>query len=980
MKKQTIVSSLILALFCFVHAEQFIPLSKKSHNETNAEADYYRGTYLIILADSQLEEILINPNNVPVYGDNFVSFKRSQGFDVDIVSLDEENLTEADSIRSFLRNYYEQNPALEYVLLVGDINGSYEIPPLYIQSINEDEIDVTDYPYTFFNNDPNSEDYDILDPKYFLGRWTIRNQGDLINAKIRSIEYVKMSHLNGDTEYLENALLVAGNYKTNDGQEVPPETWPVTPVWTSLWLMDQLLNFGYTRIDTAFFHMDNQSIENPLIVASWTDGVGIINYRGWGNSHGWHRPSFYIEDINSLNHGWQLPIVFSFVCNTGDFGADQYNNGPVKCFGEELITKGTPSNPKGAAAVIGPSDLDTDTKYNNVICGAIWDELLEGRQAELGPVLFIGKQSLIYEFPQDADPGGVVEFYHHIYGVLGDPSIPVWIGQPGELQAEIESSPQLHQSFLETVVSDENGYPLEDVVGVLMLNGEIIGKNLSLNDGSLSIDFDGIAVGTEIELFLNKPQFKQRRVLLTFVEDDGTPFDPLNTAEFDVSPILASNSSYIEANGSMELGLQITNLSNTAINNVTVTMTDVDTGLVSPSFSEETFSINPFSSVETGTVVSGTVGNFSKGSRLRFNAQFNIGGEMIGENLVTLLVGPIENTDPLPPCNYGYWAYDNFDTGYSETPVYDWEDINPENDGEGINLNLTDDTYTNIEIGFPFQYFGNSYETITVCSNGWISFEPCNIAYFWNFSIPMAMGPSALVAPFMDDLDDNNGTEEFNVFSWNDDANGRLILQWDDVANGEDDEFCPNCVRETFQMMLYDPSVNPTLTGDGEIVFQYLEINDIDANGNYATVGIESPNQNDGLQYLFNTQLAPGANTVTNGLSIKFTTDPPPNAIMNIEPEKTPSNFLMVNNYPNPFNMEATIEFSLSMKEKVTLVIYDILGREIKTLLNNQILDGSHSVIWNGLTNADKPVGTGVYLYRLSAGNQFRTGKMVLLK
>jgi len=585
MRKQTIISLIILALFCFVHAEQFIPLSKKSHNETNANADYFRGTYLIILADSQLEEILINPNNVPVYGDNFVYFKRSQGFDVDIVSLDEENLTEADSIRSFLQNYAEQNPSLEYVLLVGDINGSYAIPPFYIQSINEDEIDVTDYPYTFFNNDPNSEDYDILDPKYFLGRWTIRNQGDLINVKIRSIEYVKMSHLDGNTEYLDNALLVAGNYKTNDGQEVPPESWPVTPVWTSLWLMDQLFDFGYTQIDTAFFHMDNQSIENPQIVASWTDGVGIINYRGWGNSHGWHRPSFYIEKINSLNHGWQLPIVFSFVCNTGDFGADQYNNGPVKCFGEELITKGTPSNPKGAAAMIGPSDLDTDTKYNNVMCGAVWDELLEGRQAELGAVLFAGKQSLKDEFPQEAGPGDVVEFYHHIYGVIGDPSIPVWIGQPGELQTGIESSPQLHQSFLETIVSDENGNPLEDVVGVLMLDGEIVGKNLSSDNGSLSIDFNGIAEGTEIDLYLNKPQFKQKQVVLTFVEDDGTPFDPPITAEFDLSSILASNNSYIEANGSMELGLRITNLSNTAINNLTVTMTDVDTGLVTSSFS-----------------------------------------------------------------------------------------------------------------------------------------------------------------------------------------------------------------------------------------------------------------------------------------------------------------------------------------------------------------------------------------------------------
>ena len=136
--------------------------------------------------------------------------------------------------------------------------------------------------------------------------------------------------------------------KSNDGMEVPPEQWPVTPVWTSQWLMERLLNNGFTSIDTAYFHMNYQVIENPLVTESWSNGVGIINYRGWGNSHGWHRPSFYIEDLNDLNHGWKLPVVMSFVCNTGDFGADLYpQTGPSKCFGEELITKGTPSNPKG---------------------------------------------------------------------------------------------------------------------------------------------------------------------------------------------------------------------------------------------------------------------------------------------------------------------------------------------------------------------------------------------------------------------------------------------------------------------------------------------------------------------------------------------------------------------------------------------------------------------------------------------------------
>ena len=56
------------------------------------------------------------------------------------------------------------------------------------------------------------------------------------------------------------------------------------------------------------------------------------------------------------------------------------------CFGEALIKGGdSPISPKGAVAVIAPSDLDTDTRFNNVICGQVWDEVLEGRLSELGP-------------------------------------------------------------------------------------------------------------------------------------------------------------------------------------------------------------------------------------------------------------------------------------------------------------------------------------------------------------------------------------------------------------------------------------------------------------------------------------------------------------------------------------------------------------------------------------------------------------------
>ena len=262
--------------------------------------------------------------------------------------------------------------------------------------------------------------------------------------------------------------------------------------------------------------------------------------------------------------------------------------------------------------------------------------------------------------------------------------------------------------------------------------------------------------------------------------------------------------------------------------------------------------VSAFATEQTGTVVTGLITDIPRGSRVRFRVEIGLDGTSIAADTVSLLVGPVESSDPIPPDDYGYWGYDNSDTEYEEAPDFDWIELNPEDGGVGQDLGLTDDTHTDISIGFPFRYYGTWYDSITVCSNGWISFVPCPIDYFWNFSIPMSMGPSGMIAPFMDDLDDNNGTEPFHVFAWQDASSGRLVIQWDNVANGEDDENCPDCVRETFQLILYDPSLYPTATGDGEIIFQYQEINDIECKR--ATMPLWASNhqiQNLGVQYLF---------------------------------------------------------------------------------------------------------------------------------
>jgi len=88
-----------------------------------------------------------------------------------------------------------------------------------------------------------------------------------------------------------------------------------------------------------------------------------------------------------------------------------------------------------------------------------------------------------------------------------------------------------------------------------------------------------------------------------------------------------------------------------------------------------------------------------------------------------------------------------------------------------------------------------------------------------------------------------------------------------------------------------------------------------------------------------------------------------------------PAMLILLKNYPNPFNVTTKISYNLPQPGMVTLDIYNILGRKVETLYNGAQAAGLHSVIWNadGFTS-------GVYFYKLQAGNYLETKKMLLLK
>jgi flagellar hook assembly protein FlgD len=98
--------------------------------------------------------------------------------------------------------------------------------------------------------------------------------------------------------------------------------------------------------------------------------------------------------------------------------------------------------------------------------------------------------------------------------------------------------------------------------------------------------------------------------------------------------------------------------------------------------------------------------------------------------------------------------------------------------------------------------------------------------------------------------------------------------------------------------------------------------------------------------------------------------------------KNVPKSYDLAQNYPNPFNSQTMITYSLSNdSEQVTrLEIIDLLGRNMRTLVNKKQTAGSYQVIWDGKDNTGNNVATGIYFYKLTSGTYSKIKKMSILK
>ncbi len=1008
-------------------------------------ADNYQSSYLRELPVARPKMLIISHTNLSSYQTDFIQWKRSQGFDVYVANKTEIGTT-LDQFKAFILSHYQQYQC-DHLLLLGDVTGSYSVPTAFYPSPEYAENDADDHQYTLLEGD----DYF---PEMLVGRFSFNDIAEFMTMANKSVSYERSPSMT-NTTWMTRALAVAGNYAEGGLR-------PITPVQMSRWLRNKMLDYGYAVVDTVFYPPTYPG--TTAITSSINQGVQFISYRGWGDANGWHYPSFHIPDLNNTSNGPRMPIVFSIVCNTGDFA------NPVNpSFGEKWMRMGSTAQPNGCVAFVGPSDLHTKTRLNNSISSGAFRSIFDYGVRGFGSSVLMGKIELYKNFPNDIGPNQYVAFYYHVYNLQADPSLNMWVLVPSTISEEVidgglafaqsashvsVTGPHLEGAIVSgtkngtdftyaRVIDGQAVLPLDpEQTGNLQLtvtkpNYVPLVRNLTATGTSWLGVVSNNASGTTLhpnQTFNANLTLKNYGDLTVAVNDLAIAAQNTDSANvnyqhsvFSVAPGATHQISFsITGSPDIQPGDAITfSLANQSglINSLfqmqgggaVLTVYDMAGSFPPGATSPVTFQLmnTGFTALTNATVqvVSlteaasfpadiMTLGALAVGATTTINTNVTVGGQAWhGRNLpmkflitdngyetttfYSLTVGMPATTSPTGPDEYGYFAYDSFDTGFAQTPTYQWIETDPLQGGQGTVWEVMDDGSHIIDLPFNFRFYGRNYNQLTMCSNGWISLLPTDMEDFYNHYIPAALGPYAMIAGYWDDLKgmktgvDGEGNGIFNnmrLIYWHDAVNNRFVVSWYEAYNQYNIDLGADASLEKFQIILY-----PQTGRDGDIVIQYHTVDNPGTTTNYCTVGVENHTQTIGLAYTHGNYYPPTATPLQAGLAIKFTTVPPDDYVSNDDLVQS-APFHLEQNYPNPFNPSTTIAFTAREAGEARLGIYNLKGQLVRTLLQGPVSGGKHSINWDGKDHASAPAASGLYFYRLELGGEIQTRKMLLMK
>jgi hypothetical protein len=188
-------------------------------------------------------------------------------------------------------------------------------------------------------------------------------------------------------------------------------------------------------------------------------------------------------------------------------------------------------------------------------------------------------------------------------------------------------------------------------------------------------------------------------------------------------------------------------------------------------------------------------------------------------------------------------------------------------------------------------------------------------------------------------------------------------------------------VPDTFLIWIIFILVNISIVAAQNVVLENTTISDEqNISANSVTIGPEvTISETGNLNLKTNTMAIKPHFYIRSGGKFQLISTSNPVSIEK-ENSKLPEHFELKQNYPNPFNPSTQISFSLPFAENVEIIIYNISGQKVKTLMSGQKEAGNHTITWNGTSSSGERVSSGIYFYRLTTGKNSMIKKMTLIK
>jgi len=395
--------------------------------------------------------LFIHPNNTTIETtlSDLVDWKHQKGFEVHTASTAQTG-TSNTSIKAYIQNAYDtwDNPP-EFVCLVGDVGGTYNIPTFFeTYSYYQGE---GDHPYAKL------EGNDVLED-VFIGRLSIENIIELQTIVAKILFYEKEPYME-ETDWYDNSVMVGD----------PTYSGPST-VFTKQFIVEIMEEYAPNITATEEYSGNYFG----AMVNNLNSGVSYFNYRGYiGMSN------FGNSQIYSLNNGLKLPFAVFLTCSTGSFAYGESRS-------EAFIRAGSPSAQKGAIAAIGTATSGTHTQFNNCIDAGIFYGIFADGIYNPGGAVNRGKLSLYLNYP--LNPGNAVNIFSHWNTLMGDPGVELWTGVPQDLIVDYDPQISPGTDYLEVTVTNDNGDPLENAwVTALMGDDDIFATGYTDAEGYIAL-------------------------------------------------------------------------------------------------------------------------------------------------------------------------------------------------------------------------------------------------------------------------------------------------------------------------------------------------------------------------------------------------------------------------------------------------------------------------------------------------------------